>query len=80
MLSDRSAFAGSIALPDSLVRVMIHEVGVSLPEAVKMLTAVPAEILGVNKGLLAPGRDADVITFDEDIVIRDAFVAGMEVI
>lgn len=79
MLADRSAFAGSIALPDSLVRVMTQEVGVSLPDAVKMITAVPAKILGVNKGILASGKDADIIAFDDDIIIRDAFVSGVNV-
>ena len=80
MLSDRSAFVGSIALPDSLVRVMTQEVGVSLTDAVSMMTAVPAKILGVNKGVLAPGKDADIIAFDEDITIQDAFVSGVEVL
>ena len=79
MLADRSAFAGSIALPDTLVRVLTREVGVSLSETVKMLTAVPARILGLNKGVLAPGYDADVIAFDDDISVQTAFVSGREV-
>ena len=35
-LKDRSAFAGSIATADSLIRVMTHEVGVDMATAVKM--------------------------------------------
>lgn len=80
MLSDRTAFAGSIALPDTLVRVMTKEVGVSLPETIKMLTAVPAEILGLNKGILAEGYDADVIAFDDEINVQSAFVSGAKII
>ena len=76
MLSDRSAFAGSIALPDTLVRVLTREVGVSLSDTVKMLTAVPARILGLNKGVLAEGYDADIIAFDDAITIQSAFVSG----
>ena len=79
MLSDRSAFAGSIALPDTLVRVLTQEVGVSLLDTVKMLTAVPAKILGLNKGVLAEGYDADVIAFDDRICMQNAFVFGAEV-
>ncbi|MBR5618957.1 MAG: amidohydrolase family protein [Clostridia bacterium] len=79
MLSDRSAFAGSIALPDTLVRVLTQEVGVSLLDTVKMLTAVPAKILGLNKGVLAEGYDADVIAFDDRICVQNAFVFGVEV-
>lgn len=75
-LMDRSAFAGSIATADRLVRVLAKEVGVSIPEAVKMMTKVPAEILGLNKGVLEAGKDADIIIFDEDIQMQDVFVMG----
>ena len=79
MLSDRSAFAGSIALPDMLVRVLTQEAGVSLSNTVKMLTAVPAKILGLHTGILAEGYDADVIAFDDQICVQSAFVSGVEV-
>ncbi|MBQ7595999.1 MAG: amidohydrolase family protein [Clostridia bacterium] len=78
MLSDRSAFAGSIALPDMLVRVLTREAGVSVSETVKMLTAVPAKILGLNRGVLAEGYEADIIAFDDEINIQSAFVSGKE--
>ncbi len=75
-LKDRSAFAGSIATADRLIRVMTQDVGLSMPEAVKMLTHIPAQILGLNKGSLAAGKDADILVFDEDVQIRDLFVLG----
>ena len=78
-LYDRSAFAGSVALADRLIRVIL-ECGLSLCEAVKMMTRVPAEILGLNKGTLAQGFDADVVVFDEGINVSDAFVMGKKVI
>ncbi|MBQ8552517.1 MAG: amidohydrolase family protein [Clostridia bacterium] len=78
-LLDRSAFAGSIATTDRLIRVMIGEVGVSLTDAVKMLTEIPARIMQQNKGVLAPGYDADIIVFDGDINMRDVFVMGRKV-
>ena len=54
-LPDRTSFAGSVATADRLVRTMISMAGVSLADAVKMITATPARILGVldKKGELA---------------------------
>ena len=57
---------------------MLHEAGVSLPEAVKMVSANPARIMGLTgrKGSLAPGYDADLVIFDEDINIRKTIIKG----
>ena len=79
-LADRSAFAGSIATADLLVRTMVKSVGVSIIDAVKMITQVPAKILKLNKGSLAVGLDADIVIFDEDINIKNVFVNGGNVI
>jgi N-acetylglucosamine-6-phosphate deacetylase len=77
-LPDRSAFAGSVATADQLVRTMIRQAGVSLPEAVRMITATPASILDIleKKGTLAPGKDADIVIFDDDIRIHSTIVKG----
>lgn len=75
-LTDRSAFAGSIATADVLIRVLVKECGFSVADAVSMLTAVPARILGVKKGCLQPGYDADILAFDGDIQVSDVFVGG----
>jgi len=80
-LRDRSAFAGSIATADVLVRVMVKEVGVDIVDAVKMITKVPAKILGLNsKGKLAKGMDADIVVFDEDVIVSDVFVMGIKIL
>lgn len=75
-LKDRSAFAGSIATADVLIRTLVKEAGVSVEEAVKMLTKVPAQLLGLNKGSLKNGLDADIVVFDADINIKKVFVMG----
>lgn len=75
-LKDRSAFAGSIATSDRLIRVMTKEVGVDMATAVKMLTKIPAEILGINKGALEAGKDADIVVFDDEVNMREIFVCG----
>ena len=75
-LKDRSAFAGSVATADCLIRTLVQECGYPIPTAVKMLTQVPAEILKCKKGVLAEGYDADIVVFDENVQIADVFVGG----
>jgi N-acetylglucosamine-6-phosphate deacetylase len=69
-LPDRSAFAGSVATTDRLVRVMVQQAGLPVEKAVAMMTRVPARIAGLdNNGSLFPGKDADLILFDENITV-----------
>ncbi len=77
-LPDRSCFAGSVATADRLVRTMIKLAGLSLPDAVRMITSTPAAIVGVTdrKGLLMPGKDADILIFDENITIQTTIIKG----
>ena len=70
-LTDRSAFAGSIATADVLIRTVYKKAGIPIEKAVKMMTAVPARIMGLSKkGSLVPGFDADIVIFDENIEIK----------
>lgn len=77
MLPDRSAFAGSVATADLLVRTMLRA-GVILTDAVSMLTATPARIIGVadRKGALVAGMDADIILFDDEIKVGLTIIGG----
>ncbi len=75
-LQDRSAFAGSVATADRLVEVMVREAGFSLFDAVEMLTRIPAKILGLSKGQITPGYDADLVVMDDDFSVQTVFVAG----
>lgn len=77
-LLDRTAFAGSVATTDRLVRTVSKQAGIPLIDAVKMMTSTPAEIIGVNtiKGSLSEGKDADIIIFDDDINIRMTVIRG----
>jgi N-acetylglucosamine-6-phosphate deacetylase len=76
-LPDRSAFAGSIATTNKLVYNMVTLADISLLEAVKMITATPAAIMGVkNKGHLLKGMDADIILFDEALNVSVTIVKG----
>ena len=73
-LLDKSAFAGSIATADRLIRVLTKDVGASVVDAVYMMTKVPAEIMSLDsKGKIEKGYDADIVVFDEDVNIINIF-------
>lgn len=79
-LMDRSAFAGSIATSDRLLRVAVAEAGIPLLDAVRMLTATPAKIMGLShKGQIARGLDADLVAFDEKLTVQAVFAKGEQI-
>jgi N-acetylglucosamine-6-phosphate deacetylase len=77
-LPDRTSFAGSVATADRLVRTLVQQAEIPLLDAVRMLTMTPASILGMDdkKGSLIPGKDADIILFNENIDIQMTIVGG----
>lgn len=78
IMPDRTAFAGSVATTDRLVRVM-HTLGeVPLWEAVGMATVNPARLMGIDnrKGSIAVGKDADLLIFDDNIHISLVMARG----
>jgi len=81
-LMDRSAFAGSVATADRLVRTMINVANVPLVDAIKMITFTPSRILNISdrKGSLQIGKDADIVIFDQDINIKSTIIGGKPII
>ena len=76
-LADRSAFAGSVATYERLIRTATRLADIPLPEAITMATRTPARAMGIkNKGVLATGYDADITVFDDDIQILLTVVGG----
>ncbi|WP_313132310.1 N-acetylglucosamine-6-phosphate deacetylase [Anaerocolumna sp.] len=77
-LPDRRAFAGSVATADRLVRTMVNVAQVPLTEAVKMITLSPARVMRIEqaKGSITPGKDADLIVFDENIRVQFTMIQG----
>lgn len=71
-LPDRTAFAGSIATADRLIRTMYHDAGVPLHDSVTMYTLTPARLLGIDgeTGSLAPGKRAELVCFNEAVQIK----------
>lgn len=80
-LMDRSAFAGSVACCDRLVRTMTNIAEVPLVDSIRMMTLTPAKILKIDdvKGSLAVGKDADIVVFDKDINIQRTIIQGKTV-
>ena len=78
-LLDRSAFAGSVATADRLVRNMYKHV-CPICDAVRMMTLTPARIVGLKtKGVLAEGFDADFTVFDDDIRVEATYSNGRKI-
>lgn len=77
-LPDRSAFAGSVATTDRLVRTMVELADVPLEHAVKMMTLTPSRIMHIDdrKGSLSVGKDADIVVFDEGINVKYTICAS----
>lgn len=77
-LPDRSAFAGSVATANQLIKNYIKAADVPLVAAVRMMTETPARILGVQdrKGSLEKGKDADIVIFDAELEVYMTIVEG----
>ncbi|MCI8589836.1 MAG: N-acetylglucosamine-6-phosphate deacetylase [Clostridiales bacterium] len=76
-LPDRSAFAGSVATYDVLIRKARDYAHIPLPDVIKMASETPARAMRLsNKGVLAAGYDADITLFDENIEIQLTMVGG----
>jgi N-acetylglucosamine-6-phosphate deacetylase len=81
MLADGSALAGSQARTIDLVRYMTNTVEVPLLEVIRMASLTPARILGTEErfGSIARNKAADFVVFDDDFVVRDVWVGGVQV-
>ena len=77
-LPDKKSFAGSVATADRLIRVMVKQAGIGIVDAIKMMTATPARIMGISqrKGSIMPGMDCDLVIFDDNIEIAAVLISG----
>lgn len=77
-LMDRTAFAGSVATADRLVRTVVQQAHIPLLDAIRMMTSTPAKIIGKGdmKGSLIEGKDADIVIFDENINMKMTIMMG----
>jgi N-acetylglucosamine-6-phosphate deacetylase len=57
---------------------MVTQADVPLHEAVRMASLTPAAIIGAadKKGSLVPGKDADIVIFDDHINVEMTIIKG----
>ena len=78
-LTDRSAFAGSVATMSRLVRTLVRA-GIPVQDAVRMATDTPARRVGAaGKGRIEAGRDADILLLDGELNVRLCMARGKTV-
>ena len=68
--------AGSVLKMNEALHNMMQHTSMTRSEAVNSVTKIPAEKLGVQKGSLRQGFDADIVIFDEDFSIISTIIAG----
>ena len=77
MPDGRSLASGVVGMDDSL-RTFVKLTGVPLVEAVRMASLTPARIAGMahQLGSITPGKRADLVFADDQLHVRQVYVAG----
>lgn len=74
------SLAGSVLTLDVALRNAVESGGVALPRAADLVSGAPARYLGLHdRGVLAEGRRADFVVMDEQLRVRQVWVAGRQV-
>lgn len=73
--TQNGAIAGSTTTLINCVKKAI-EFGISEAEAFKMASQTPCELLGINKGKIKTGYDADLIVVNEDYEVMHTIIDG----
>lgn len=76
-LPDRQAFAGSVATADRLLRTVVHQAGINVTDAARMIATTPARVMGyADRGAIAPGLRADLVMLDKELNIKKVIFGG----
>jgi N-acetylglucosamine-6-phosphate deacetylase len=78
IMPDRTGYASSVVRTKDLVKTQVESVGLSLVDAVKMASIVPAKIVGVddNMGSLEKGKDANIVIASDALEIQTTIIDG----
>lgn len=70
--------AGSVLRMNEAIRNFMINTGVKMEDAVKMATINPAKLIGIEKkkGSIVPGKDADLVIFDQDLKVMMTIIGG----
>ena len=74
-------FIFSIATMDSCIRHFKHATGCTTVEALEAATLHPAQLLTIQhlKGTLDYGTEGDFVLLDDDLNVKQTFIAGEKV-
>ena len=75
VLEDGTLAGSVLKMNDALSNMRAHT-SMSLVEIVNAVTKIPARKLGISKGELREGYDADIVIFDENFSIISTIVSG----
>ncbi len=70
--------AGSTLTTGQALKNLVQFTGVSVARVLPLLTSNPARLAGLSyrKGSIAPGKDADLVVLDEELNVKETYVAG----
>ena len=79
-LPDRTAFAGSVATSDRLLRTMATLTDAPLTDISRMLSETPASVMGyTDRGRIEEGLRADLVVASPDLSVKAVFLRGNRV-
>ncbi|MCE5250355.1 amidohydrolase family protein [bacterium] len=79
MLDRNMELAGSALTPLDSFRNALKLFGKDIATASRVCSKTPAELMGLNKGEIAEGRDGDIIILDRQLELRYTIVGGVVV-
>lgn len=77
-LRDGTLYGSMLDLSDQF-RILVREIGLGIPDAVRLTSTNCAKNLGLRTGVLKPGFAADLNLLDGDFCVRATFVGGNRV-
>lgn len=77
-LPDRSSFAGSLAIGDTMLKAMCADYGIPITKVSEMMSETPSKALGINcRGRLARGYVGDITAVNKSYETEAVFVRGI---
>ena len=74
-LLDRSAFAGSIASGNSLIKSCV-KAGIELSKVINAFALNPSKLLGISCGKIERGYTSDFVVLDDEFNVKNVILQG----